>query len=73
MARSRAQRGVDEGDHLAHLRSLLAVPTESRMPDSLPALIILIPDSHAGCHQHGPDEHALAPLLPAGLGLMAGL
>jgi acetylornithine deacetylase/succinyl-diaminopimelate desuccinylase-like protein len=35
--------------------------------------VIWIPNSYAGCNQHGPDEHALAPLLREGLGLMAGL
>ncbi|MBR0679587.1 M20/M25/M40 family metallo-hydrolase [Roseomonas eburnea] len=34
---------------------------------------IWIPNSYPGCNQHGPDEHALAPLLREGLGLMAGL
>ena len=34
---------------------------------------IWIPNSYAGCNQHGPDEHALAPLLREGLGLMAGI
>ncbi|MGG5887454.1 M20/M25/M40 family metallo-hydrolase [Falsiroseomonas sp. HC035] len=35
--------------------------------------VIWIPNSYAGCNQHGPDEHALAPLLREGLGLMAGI
>ncbi len=35
--------------------------------------VIWIPNSYAGCNQHGPDEHALAPLLREGLGLLAGL
>lgn len=35
--------------------------------------VIWIPNSYAGCNQHGPDEHALAPLLREGMGLMAGL
>jgi acetylornithine deacetylase/succinyl-diaminopimelate desuccinylase-like protein len=35
--------------------------------------VIWVPNSYAGCNQHGPDEHALAPLLREGLGLMAGL
>jgi acetylornithine deacetylase/succinyl-diaminopimelate desuccinylase-like protein len=34
---------------------------------------IWIPNSYPGCNQHGPDEHALAPLLREGLGLMAGI
>jgi hypothetical protein len=32
-----------------------------------------IPNSYAGCHQQGPDGHALAPPRHEGLGLMAGL
>jgi acetylornithine deacetylase/succinyl-diaminopimelate desuccinylase-like protein len=35
--------------------------------------VIWIPNSYAGCNQHGPDEHALAPLLREGMRLMAGL
>jgi hypothetical protein len=35
--------------------------------------VIWIPNSYAGCGQHGPDEHALAVLLREGLGLMAGV
>jgi hypothetical protein len=35
--------------------------------------VIWIPNSYAGCNQHGPDGHALAPLRHEGLGLMAGL
>ena len=40
---------------------------------ALRAPAIWIPNSYAGCNQHGPDEHALAPLLREGLGLMAGI
>jgi acetylornithine deacetylase/succinyl-diaminopimelate desuccinylase-like protein len=36
---ARAQRGFDDGDYLAKLRRLVAVPTESQLPDSQPALI----------------------------------
>ncbi len=39
----------------------------------LNAPAIWIPNSYAGCNQHGPNEHALAPLLREGLGLMAGV
>ena len=35
--------------------------------------VIWVPNSYAGCNQHGPDEHALAPLLREGLGLMTGI
>jgi len=35
--------------------------------------VIWIPNSYAGCHQHGPDEHGLGSLLHEALGLMAGL
>ncbi len=41
--------------------------------DELKAPVIWVPNSYAGCNQHGPDEHALAPLLREGLGLMAGI
>ncbi len=35
--------------------------------------VIWVPNSYAGCGQHGPDEHALGKLLREGLGLMAGI
>jgi acetylornithine deacetylase/succinyl-diaminopimelate desuccinylase-like protein len=34
---------------------------------------VWVPHSYAGCSQHAPDEHALAPILREGLGLMTGL
>jgi acetylornithine deacetylase/succinyl-diaminopimelate desuccinylase-like protein len=34
---------------------------------------IWVPHSYTGCSQHAPDEHALAPVLREGLGMMAGL
>ena len=34
---------------------------------------IWVPHSYAGCSQHAPDEHMLAPIAREGLGLMAGL
>jgi acetylornithine deacetylase/succinyl-diaminopimelate desuccinylase-like protein len=40
---------------------------------TLDAPCIWIPNSYPGCNQHGPDEHALAPLLREGLRLMAGI
>ena len=32
-----------------------------------------IPHSYPGCRQHGPDEHALLPILEEGLAMMTGL
>ena len=32
-----------------------------------------VPHSYAGCSQHAPDEHVLAPVLREGLQLMTGL
>ena len=34
---------------------------------------IWVPHSYAGCSQHAPDEHALAPLLREGLEMMTGI
>lgn len=34
---------------------------------------VWVPHSYAGCSQHAPDEHGLAPVLREGLRLMAGL
>ncbi len=41
--------------------------------DVLSLKTIWIPHSYAGCSQHAPDEHLLAPIVREGLGLMAGL
>jgi len=35
--------------------------------------ILWIPHSYGGCRQHGPDEHALAPLTREALSIMAGV
>ena len=34
---------------------------------------IWVPHSFAGCSQHAPNEHALAPLLREGLEMMTGI
>jgi acetylornithine deacetylase/succinyl-diaminopimelate desuccinylase-like protein len=34
---------------------------------------IWVPHSYAGCSQHAPDEHLLAPIVREGLAIMAGL
>lgn len=34
---------------------------------------VWVPHSYAGCSQHAPDEHALAPVLREALGIMTGL
>ena len=34
---------------------------------------VWVPHSYAGCSQHAPDEHALAPVLREGMRMMAGL
>ena len=41
--------------------------------DVLRLKTIWIPHSYAGCSQHAPNEHLLAPIVREGLGLMAGL
>jgi acetylornithine deacetylase/succinyl-diaminopimelate desuccinylase-like protein len=41
--------------------------------DVLQLKTIWVPHSYAGCSQHAPDEHLLAPIVREGLGLMAGL
>lgn len=41
--------------------------------DVLNLKTIWVPHSYAGCSQHAPDEHLLAPIAREGLGLMAGL
>jgi len=34
---------------------------------------VWVPHSYAGCSQHAPNEHALAPVLREALGIMTGL
>ena len=41
--------------------------------DVLGLRTIWVPHSYAGCSQHAPDEHLLAPIAREGLGMMAGL
>ncbi len=41
--------------------------------DVLNLKTIWVPHSYAGCSQHAPNEHLLAPIAREGLGLMAGL
>jgi hypothetical protein len=41
--------------------------------DVLHLKTIWVPHSYAGCSQHAPNEHLLAPIVRQGLGLMAGL
>src|ERR1700689_5608446 len=41
--------------------------------DVLGLKTIWVPHSYAGCLQHAPNEHLLAPIAREGLGLMAGL
>jgi acetylornithine deacetylase/succinyl-diaminopimelate desuccinylase-like protein len=41
--------------------------------DVLRLKTIWLPHSHAGCSQHAPNEHMLAPIAREGLGIMAGL
>jgi acetylornithine deacetylase/succinyl-diaminopimelate desuccinylase-like protein len=41
--------------------------------DVLRLKTLWVPHSYAGCSQHAPNEHLLAPIAREGLGLMAGL
>jgi acetylornithine deacetylase/succinyl-diaminopimelate desuccinylase-like protein len=41
--------------------------------DVLDLKTLWIPHSYAGCSQHAPNEHLLAPIAREGLGIMAGL
>ena len=72
-----------------HFRRPLDRGTTGRAPTILPNLggslpndsfaevlglrTIWIPHSYAGCSQHAPDEHLLAPIAREGLAVMAGL
>jgi acetylornithine deacetylase/succinyl-diaminopimelate desuccinylase-like protein len=49
-----------------------SLPNDS-FADILGLPTIWIPHSYAGCSQHAPNEHLLAPIAREGLGLMAGL
>jgi acetylornithine deacetylase/succinyl-diaminopimelate desuccinylase-like protein len=49
-----------------------SLPNDS-FADVLGLRTIWIPHSYAGCSQHAPDEHLLAPIAREGLAIMAGL
>jgi acetylornithine deacetylase/succinyl-diaminopimelate desuccinylase-like protein len=49
-----------------------SLPNDS-FADVLGLPTIWVPHSYAGCSQHAPDEHLLAPIVREGLGIMAGL
>jgi acetylornithine deacetylase/succinyl-diaminopimelate desuccinylase-like protein len=49
-----------------------SLPNDS-FADVLGLRTIWVPHSYAGCSQHAPDEHMLAPIVRQGLGAMAGL
>jgi acetylornithine deacetylase/succinyl-diaminopimelate desuccinylase-like protein len=49
-----------------------SLPNDS-FADVLGLRTIWVPHSYAGCSQHAPDEHLLAPIARQGLGVMAGL
>ena len=57
-------------DHPAEPRRVAAERPVHRRPG---LKTVWIPHSYAGCSQHAPDEHLLAPIAREGLGLMAGL
>jgi acetylornithine deacetylase/succinyl-diaminopimelate desuccinylase-like protein len=60
-------------------QACVVVPSESAsspsglFAETLGVPTIWFPHSYGGCGQHGPDEHALAPLLREGLRLTTGL
>ena len=49
-----------------------SLPNDS-FADILKLKTIWVPHSYAGCSQHAPDEHLLAPIVREGLGIMTGL
>ncbi len=57
-------------DHFAQSRRSL--PNDS-FAEVLGLRTIWVPHSYAGCSQHAPDEHLLAPIAREGLAIMAGL
>jgi len=84
----RASR-LDPSDPWVQWTKLSLERTAGRLPTILPNLggslpndiftdvlrlkTIWVPHSYAGCSQHAPNEHLLAPIAREGLGLMAGL
>jgi acetylornithine deacetylase/succinyl-diaminopimelate desuccinylase-like protein len=84
----RASR-LDPSDPWAIWAKLSLERTSGRLPAVLPSFggslpndifadilklkTLWVPHSYAGCSQHAPDEHLLAPIAREGLGLMAGL
>ena len=84
----RASR-LDPGDPWVGFAARSIKQTTGRVPTILPNLggslpndsfaevlglrTIWVPHSYAGCSQHAPDEHLLAPIAREGLAIMAGL
>ena len=84
----RASR-LDPGDPWVGFAARSIEQTTGRVPTILPNLggslpndsfaevlglrTIWVPHSYAGCSQHAPDEHLLAPIAREGLAIMAGL
>lgn len=63
---------VTTGARPAVLPSLGGSIPNDVFTDILGMPTVWVPHSYAGCSQHAPDEHALAPVLRQGLQLMAG-
>ena len=61
------------GNRPAILPSLGGSIPNDVFTDILGMPTVWVPHSYSGCQQHAPDEHALAPILREGLGLMTGL
>ena len=53
--------------------SYLTLAAHHYLNDVLGLPTVWIPHSYAGCSQHAPDEHLLAPVVREALGIMAGL
>lgn len=80
---------IDPADPWVTWAKLSLERTAGRLPTILPNLggslpndiftdvlnlkTLWVPHSYAGCSQHAPNEHLLAPIAREGLGLMAGL
>jgi acetylornithine deacetylase/succinyl-diaminopimelate desuccinylase-like protein len=80
---------LDPADPWVTWAKLALERTSGRLPTILPNLggslpndifvdvlqlkTLWVPHSYAGCSQHAPNEHLLAPIAREGLGLMAGL
>jgi hypothetical protein len=72
---TRVRQSIEQttGEPAAVLPNLGGSLPNDIFADVLGLPTVWIPHSYAGCSQHAPDEHLLAPVAREALGIMAGV